>query len=138
MPQETAGDGVPIYFFGLLQAWQREMADARGRMGAVQNSTSSGRQRNATFAKETGGMAFFPRFQRRYRQIFNDILQQMRNQYSLGYQPTNRRGRQIPQNQNRPGQSRHQRAPKGDERKGQAHQVQIVAKAGYTAPRAVE
>ncbi len=132
-------DGVPIYFFGLLQM-QREMADARGRMGAVQNlDFLQADNEMRTFAKETGGMAFFPRFYGEYPQIFNDIVQSMRNQYSLGYQPTN---------QARDGKFRKIKIDlinpetneplKVTDEKGKPIKYQIVAKAGYTAPRTVE
>jgi len=41
------------------------------------------------FAKHTGGMAFFPRFEQQYRGIFETISMLLRNQYSLGYVSTN-------------------------------------------------
>ncbi len=41
------------------------------------------------FAKHTGGMAFFPRFEPQYRAIFETISRLLRNQYSLGYVSTN-------------------------------------------------
>jgi Ca-activated chloride channel family protein len=132
-------DGVPIYFFGLLQM-QREMADARGRMGPVANlDFLQADNEMRTFAKETGGMAFFPRFQGEYGQIFNDILQSMRNQYSLGYQPTNgaRDGkfRKIKIDLVNPSTNE---PLKVTDEKGKPIKYQVVAKAGYTAPRAVE
>jgi hypothetical protein len=43
-----------------------------------------------TFAKETGGMAFFPRFYGEFPSIFQQIAQSLRNQYSLGYEPSNK------------------------------------------------
>ena len=43
-----------------------------------------------TFAKETGGAAFFPRFQGEYGGIFQQIHQALRNQYVLTYQPSNK------------------------------------------------
>ena len=132
-------DGVPIYFFGLLQM-QREMADARGRMGPSANlDFLQADNEMRTFAKETGGMAFFPRFQGEYGQIFNDILQSMRNQYSLGYQPTNsaRDGkfRKIKIDLVNPSTNE---PLKVTDEKGKPIKYQIVAKAGYTAPRSVE
>ncbi len=41
------------------------------------------------FAKHTGGMAFFPRYDQQYRGIFETISMLLRNQYSLGYVSTN-------------------------------------------------
>ncbi len=132
-------DGVPIYFFGLLQV-QREMADARGRMGPVQNlDFLQADNEMRTFAKETGGMAFFPRFYGEYPQIFNDIVQSMRNQYSLGYQPTNQardgKFRKIKIDLINPATNE---PLKVTDEKGKPIKYQVVAKAGYTAPRSVE
>ncbi len=132
-------DGVPIYFFGLLGI-QREMADASGRMGAIQNlDFLQADNEMRTFAKETGGMAFFPRFYGEYGQIFNDILMQMRNQYSIGYQPTNQardgKFRKIKVDLINPATNE---PLKVTDEKGKPIKYQIVAKAGYTAPRSVE
>jgi len=43
-----------------------------------------------TFAKETGGQAFFPRFQGEYGSIFGEIHQALRNQYVITYAPSNK------------------------------------------------
>ena len=43
-----------------------------------------------TFAKETGGMAFFPRFYGEFPSIFGSISDSLRNQYSIGYEPANK------------------------------------------------
>ncbi len=132
-------DGVPIYVFGLLQT-QREMADARGRMGPIQNlDFLQADNEMRTFAKETGGQAYFPRFYGEYPQIFNAILQSMRNQYSLGYQPTNgaRDGkfRKIKIDLVNPATNE---PLKVTDEKGKPIKYQVLAKAGYTAPRTVE
>lgn len=42
-----------------------------------------------TFAKETGGMSFFPQFYGEFPRIFQAISQSLRNQYSIAYSPTN-------------------------------------------------
>lgn len=42
-----------------------------------------------TFARMTGGRAYFPRFRGELPSIFNDIGADIRNQYSLAYHPTN-------------------------------------------------
>src|SRR5579863_950082 len=42
-----------------------------------------------TFAAMTGGRAFFPRFQAEYAEIFHDVGDDIRHQYSLAYIPTN-------------------------------------------------
>jgi Ca-activated chloride channel family protein len=132
-------DGVPIYVFGLLQTL-REMADARGGMGAIARlDFLQADNEMRTFAKETGGQAFFPRFYGEFPQIFQAILQSMRNQYSLGYQPTNgaRDGkfRKIKIDLVNPATNE---PLKVTDQKGKPIKYQILAKAGYTAPRSVE
>jgi VWFA-related protein len=42
-----------------------------------------------TFAALTGGRAYFPRFQAEFGEIFHDIGDDIRHQYSLAYSPTN-------------------------------------------------
>jgi VWFA-related protein len=42
-----------------------------------------------TFAKMTGGRAYFPRFQGELPEIFHDITSDIHQQYSLSYHPTN-------------------------------------------------
>jgi Ca-activated chloride channel homolog len=132
-------DGIPIYVFGLLQTL-REMADARGGMGAIARlDFLQADNEMRTFAKETGGMAFFPRFYGEFPGIFNEISQSMRNQYSLGYQPTNgaRDGkfRKLKIDLINPATNE---PLKVTDEKGKPIKYQILAKAGYTAPRAVE
>lgn len=42
-----------------------------------------------TFARLTGGRAYFPRFQAELPEIFRDVIGDIRNQYNLAYHPTN-------------------------------------------------
>jgi len=42
-----------------------------------------------TFARMTGGRAYFPRFQAEFGEIFNSIGQDIRNEYAIAYHPTN-------------------------------------------------
>ena len=42
-----------------------------------------------TFARLTGGRAYFPRFQAQLPEIFRDVIGDIRNQYNLAYHPTN-------------------------------------------------
>jgi VWFA-related protein len=42
-----------------------------------------------TFARMTGGRAYFPRFQQEFGEIFNSIGQDIRNEYAIAYHPTN-------------------------------------------------
>ena len=68
----------------------REMLDARGMVGGAQqvDFLQSDNQMN-TFAHLTGGRAYFPRFQGELPEIFHDISSDIRNQYNIGYKPTN-------------------------------------------------
>ncbi|HWR51162.1 MAG TPA: VWA domain-containing protein [Bryobacteraceae bacterium] len=131
--------GVPIYSIGIAQM-MREYMDARGMMGPI--ARLDGLQADntlRTFAKETGGMCFLPRFQGEYPSIFRSISDSLRNQYSLAYQPTN---------QTRDGKFRKIKVElvnpangeplKITDEKGKPLKYQIIAKAGYTAPREVE
>ena len=82
--QEAA---VPVYIISLMQA-QREMNDARmgsiARMDFLQADNAM-----RTFAKETGGQAYFPRFEGEYGTIFQSVHEALRSQYVLTYLPTN-------------------------------------------------
>ena len=79
--------GVPVYSIEMLQI-ERIMAE--GRMGASQElDFLQGDNELKTFAKETGGQAFFPRFTGELPDVFHAISQSLRSQYSLGYSPNN-------------------------------------------------
>jgi Ca-activated chloride channel homolog len=130
--QESA---VPVYSIGILQI-ARMMAEARG---ANDIAFLQGDNELRTFAKETGGQAFFPRFAGEMGSVFQQINQSLRNQYSLGYSPTN---------QAKDGKFRKITIQLVDPRtnellsmkdeKGKPFKYSIIAKAGYTAPHAVE
>jgi len=129
-------NGIPIYAIGLLQS-QRIMAEPR--MGPVANlDFLQADNEMKTFASETGGRAFFPRFEGELPGIFNAVQQSMRNQYVLTYQPTN---------QSKDGKFRRLKVELVNQdnqplrvvnEKGKPIKVQIIAKAGYKAPREVE
>jgi Ca-activated chloride channel family protein len=133
--QEAA---VPIYAIGLLQA-AREIADASGGLGPIQrlDFLQADNQMN-TFARETGGQAFFPRFYGEFPNIYRSITEALRNQYSLAYHPTN---------QARDGSFRKIKVQlvnpeNGDplmiKENGKPVKYQVIAKQGYKAPREVE
>jgi len=92
-----------------------------------------------TFAKETGGQAFFPRFQGEYGSIFGEIHQALRNQYVITYSPSNKAHdgtfRKIKIELVNP--ATNEPLPVKDA-KGAPIKYQIVAKVGYKAPREVE
>jgi len=131
--------GVPIYAIGLMQML-RELADAYGGMGPIQRMDFlQADNEMRTFARETGGMAFFPRFPGENPSIFQQIHQALRNQYVLTYSPTNKAHdgtfRKIKVELVNP--ATNEPLPVKDE-KGKPVKYTIVAKAGYKAPRAVE
>jgi len=130
--------GVPIYAIGMMQTI-REMMDARGMMGPLQRMDFlQADNQMRTFAKETGGQAFFPRFYGEFPSIYQQIAQALRNQYSIAYSPTNAA---------RDGKFRKIKvelvSPTGEplrvtDEKGKPVKYTIFAKAGYNAPREVE
>ena len=130
---------VPIYAIGLMQAL-REYYDARGGMGAIQRMDFlQADNQMRTFAKESGGQAFFPRFYGEFPSIYRSIHESLRNQYSLGYAPSNtvRDGkfRKIKVELVNPANNEPLRIT---DEKGKPIKYSIVAKNGYTAPREVE
>lgn len=92
-----------------------------------------------TFARMTGGKAYFPRFEAEFPEIFHAIGSDIRNQYSLAYHPTNPK---------LDGTYRKLKvellAPNGDpvtkvrDQKGKDVKIQIYAREGYTAKHEVE
>jgi VWFA-related protein len=131
--------GVPIYAIGLMQT-MRELYDARGWMGPIQRlDFLQADNQMRTFAKETGGMSFFPRFEGEMPSIFRAISDSLRNQYVLSYHPSNaaRDGkfRRIKVDLVDPASNQPLRIV---DEKGKPIKYQIIAKQGYTAPREVE
>jgi len=129
--------GVPIYAISILQAY-RIVAEAS--MGAIQRMDflQADNQMN-TFARESGGQAFFPRFTAEYPSIYRAISDALRNQYSISYHPSNPA---------RDGKYRKIKVELVNPQTGEALRIvdekskpikySIVAKGGYTAPREVE
>ncbi len=128
--------GVPIYAISLLQA-ARIMAEAYMGNGQRMDFLQADNQMN-TFARETGGQAYFPRFYGEFPGIFQSISSALRNQYSIAYQPSN---------QTKDGKYRKLKVELVDPANGAPLRVMengkpvkytIVAKQGYTAPHEVE
>ena len=134
--QEAA---VPIYAIGLMQAL-REYLDARGAMGSIARlDFLQADNQMRTFAKETGGQAFFPRFYGEFPSIYGAIHEALRNQYSLAYSPSNvakdGKYRKIKVELVNPATNEPLRIT---DEKGKPIKYSIIAKGGYTAPREVE
>jgi len=129
-------DGVPIYGIGLMQTLRILMESRMGPIQSMDFLQADNQMR--TFASETGGQSFFPRFQGEFGEIFQQIHQALRNQYVLTYSPSNKthdgsyrkiKVQLVDLNGNP--------LPVKDE-KGKPIKYTILAKAGYKAPRAIE
>ena len=130
---------VPIYAIGLMQAL-REWYDARGAMGPIQRMDFlQADNQMRTFAKETGGQSYFPRFYGEFPGIFAAVGDSLRHQYTLTYSPTNsaRDGkfRKIKIELVNPATNEPLRVV---DEKGKPIKYSIIAKSGYNAPREVE
>jgi Ca-activated chloride channel homolog len=129
--------GVPIYAISMLQA-MRIMADPYMSGPQRLDFLQADNELN-TFARETGGQAFFPRFIAEYPSIYKSVGDALRNQYSLAYQPSN---------QAKDGKFRKLKVELVDpangnplrivDEKGKPLKYSIIAKPGYTAPHEVE
>jgi VWFA-related protein len=131
--------GVPIYAIGLMQAL-REYYDARGALGPIQRlDFLQADNQMRTFAKDTGGMSFFPRFYGEFPSIYQAIQQALRNQYSIAYSPTNQahdgKFRKVKVELVNPATNEPLRVV---DENGKPIKYSVLAKAGYTAPHEVE
>ncbi len=131
--------GVPVYPVGLLQL-ERTIAEANGSLSGARDITFlQGDNELRTFAKETGGQAFFPRFLTEMPAVFSAIEESMRNQYTLTYSPTNTakdgKFRKITVQLVNPATNE---PLKIVDQKQKPIKYQIIAKAGYKGPLAVE
>jgi VWFA-related protein len=125
--------GVPIYAISLMQALRIQMGPRGDSIGFLQADSEM-----RTFASETGGQAFFPRFEGEYGTIFQQIHQSLRDQYVLTYSPSNKTHDgtyrkikvQLVDHEGNP-------IALKDE-KGKPLKYTIIAKQGYKAPRTVE
>jgi Ca-activated chloride channel homolog len=129
--------GVPVYAIGLMQM-ERTIYDAY--IGGAERMTYlQADNQLRTFSKETGGAAYFPRFQGEYGQIFGQVHQALRNQYVITYQSSNTKHdgtfRKLKIELVNP--ATNEPLPVKDE-KGKPVKYSIVAKTGYKAPRSVE
>ena len=123
--------GVPIYAIS-LNGLQREMRGS-SPIGLLRADNELN-----TFAKETGGRAFFPKFQGEYPSVFGDLRQALGTQYVITYSSSNKahdgafrkikvelvdpNGKPLPIK----------------DQKGKPLKYAILTKSGYKAPREVE
>jgi VWFA-related protein len=136
---------IAIYSISTGQAL-REYAESHGLMQYLCPITSfscrteflQADNQMKTFAKLTGGKYYAPLFTAQFREIFADVGQTIRNQYSIAYHPTNRAQdggyRKIKVELVGPdGHPLKMRDEKGHDVK-----YQIIAREGYRAKREVE
>jgi Ca-activated chloride channel family protein len=133
-------DGVPVYAIGLMQAL-RDIIEAQGGLqGPAGLDFLQADNAMRTFAKETGGVAFFPRFFGEFPTIFQQINQALRSQYVITYEPTNKAHdgtyRKIKVELVNP--ATNEPLAMKDQKTGKPIKYQIFAKSGYKAPREVE
>ncbi len=131
--------GVPIYAIGIMQAL-REWLDARGAMGSIQRlDFLQADNQMRTFARETGGQSYFPRFFGEFPNIYRQIHEALRSQYAITYTPTNQakdgKFRKITVQLVNPATNEPLRIV---DEKGKPMKYTIIAKPGYNAPKEVE
>jgi VWFA-related protein len=104
-----------------------------GRMDYLQGDNEM-----RTFASMTGGRAYFPRFEGELPELFGDISEDIHNQYTLSYSPTNTK---------LDGTYRKLKvqviAPDGGpikvrDQKGKDVKIEVVSRDGYTAKHTVD
>jgi VWFA-related protein len=92
-------DTKDVTIFPISIGWYlREMCETHGCTGMSHGMASYGIKNidylqadneMRTFASITGGRAYFPRFQAEFAEIFHDIGDDIRHEYTLAYSPTN-------------------------------------------------
>lgn len=129
---------ITIFTIGTGQL-VRELADARNMMGPMTRMDYlQADNEMRTFAKLTGGQAFFPMFQGALPDVFAQINDSIRNQYLITYRPTNRAQDgtyrkikvELVDNEGRP--------LKMVDEKGKQVKYSVIARDGYTARHQVE
>jgi VWFA-related protein len=119
---------VTIFSVGTAEAVDLYSANGGG-IGYLQ-----AKNQLTSFARMTGGYAFFPRFDGEMPEIFNTVAQFLRNQYTLGFFPnTPQDGRfhklnvEVVDDQGNPLQLAN--------KKGKMKKAVVTAREGYVAPR---
>jgi VWFA-related protein len=80
---------TPVYAIGIGQA-VRMWYESRGYMSSVSNlNFLQADNQLRSFARLSGGKAYFPRFEGQFPEIYGDISAALRNEYSISYSPTN-------------------------------------------------
>jgi VWFA-related protein len=138
MKKIKTSQGTTIYAISIGRAL-REWMDAHGYAGGIQETDwlQADNQMN-TFAKMTGGRAYFPRFEGELPEIFHDIAADLRNEYNIAYRPTNAKldgtYRKLKVQVVGPDGS----PLKVKDQKGKDVKYEVIAREGYTAKHQVE
>ncbi|MBV9483251.1 MAG: VWA domain-containing protein [Acidobacteria bacterium] len=138
MKKIKASQGTTIYAISIGRAL-REWLDAHGYAGGIQQTDwlQADNQMN-TFAKMTGGRAYFPRFEGELPEIFHDIAADIRNEYNIAYRPSNTKldgsYRKLKVQVVGPDGS----PLKIRDQKGKEVKYEIIAREGYTAKHQVD
>jgi VWFA-related protein len=91
-----------------------------------------------TFASMTGGRAYFPRFQAEFAEIFHDVGDDIRHQYTLAYSPTNSKLDGTYRKLKVQVVAADGGPLKVKDQKGKDIKVDVVARDGYTAKHTVD
>lgn len=127
---------VTVFCVGLGKVFTNYL-ETRGYHGSEMDYLQAENQLR-TFAKETGGFAWFPQFDGELPGVFQQVAAFLRNQYTIAYTPTNR---------NRDGKFRKVKidlvAPDGSpltvlNQKGKKQKYVVYAREGYVAPKGIE
>jgi VWFA-related protein len=111
-------------------------AESRGQLGAGSNlNYLQSKNQLDTFARMTGGNAWFPRFQGELPSIFDSVAVILRNQYRLGFSPPEsmRDGKYHKLKVTIVGPNRKPLIVRNE--KGEAHKAIVYAREGYIAPK---
>ena len=136
--KKVQASDTPIYAIGTGQA-ARLWYEGRGYMGSEQSiGFLQADNQLRTFARYSGGRAYFPRFEGEFPNIYGDIAGALRTEYVLTYTPTNAahdgKFRKIKvellEKDGKP--------LKITDQKGKEVKYEVRAREGYTAPRPVD
>lgn len=133
--KEVKQSDVTIFAVGVTQQLV-EYFDARGMLsGSTRMDYLQANNQLGSIARMTGGYAWFPMFDGQIPSIFDTVAAFLRNQYTLGY---------IPTNTNHDGKFRKIKVEIVDEggqplvftnAKGKKRKIIVYAREGYTAPK---
>jgi VWFA-related protein len=141
-------DTKDVTIFPVSIGWQwREYCEVHGCTGVSHGIASLHMSRMdylqadnelKNFASMTGGRAFFPRFDAEYNEIFQEVGEDIRKQYSISYHPTNSKldgtYRKLKVQVVGPDGS----PLKVKDQKGKDVKIDVVARDGYTAKHTVD